>query len=79
MTFIDKQADVVALVEDIAHANMRASELIEKYKWEYLDAQYWFRQSHVDHSRVFTRRLPINITLKMMQQKNDADFRSNHT
>ena len=56
MTFIDKQADVVALVEDIAHANMRASKLIEKYKWEYLDAQYWFRQSHVDHSRVSTRK-----------------------
>lgn len=56
MTFIDKQADVVALVEDIAHANMRASELIEKYKWEYMDAQYWFRQSHVDHSRVFARK-----------------------
>lgn len=49
MTFIDKKADVVALVEDIAHANLRASKLVNDNLWDYLDAQYWFRQSHVDH------------------------------
>ena len=49
MTFIDKKADVVALVEDIAHANLRASKLVNDHLWDYLDAQYWFRQSHVDH------------------------------
>ena len=49
MTFVDKQANVVALVKDIADANLRTAEIIESKKWDYVDAQYWFRQSHVDH------------------------------
>ena len=37
------KSNTVMLVEEIAHTNYWAEQIIQEYKWDIIDAQFWFR------------------------------------
>ena len=47
--FIEKAMENVDLVEDIAIGNASCRPVMQRYGWDLLDAQYWFRQNQDVH------------------------------
>ena len=55
--FIDQTTDKIQLVEDISHTNLAAERIMNEFKWDVLDCQYWFEPAALHHRYFFNNNV----------------------